>query len=115
MGPSTETNGVANGHSSGIYIPPKDAFIPLIIDGKDVKLDSTDHHFRLPESHDPTTPSPSTFQGTTQETTLQAIESCQKAFPAWSQTGPSQRRSLLFELARVSPTIASSAPQSAAD
>ena len=101
MGPTTRSNGVTNGHSS-LPILAKDAFVPLIIDGEDVKLESTDRHYRLPRSHDPTTPSQTIFQGTGEELTLRAIESCQKAFPAWSTTGPPQRRFMLFDLARVS-------------
>ncbi|KKY13622.1 putative aldehyde dehydrogenase [Phaeomoniella chlamydospora] len=94
-----QTNGTTNGHA-GFYIPPKDAFIPLIIDGKDIKASSTDRHFRLPDDHDPTTPPPSTFQGTDKDLTLQAVESAQKAFPAWSATPPPQRRALLNALAQ---------------
>lgn len=97
---SNTTSGHVN-IQSNLYIPPKDAFIPLIINGEDIKSDSTECHYKLPSSSDPTMPSEVVYQGTTPELTQIAIESAERAFTAWSQTGPALRRRLLMGLATV--------------
>jgi acyl-CoA reductase-like NAD-dependent aldehyde dehydrogenase len=42
-----------------------------------------------------------TFVAATSQDAIKAVESCAKAFPAWSQTGPNQRRDILLRAAQL--------------
>ncbi|KAI9039811.1 putative aldehyde dehydrogenase [Aspergillus affinis] len=67
---------------------------PLLINGEDAILSPPD---RLGSCSASTTP----FQGVTPDLALQAINSSEEAFPAWSKTIPSQRRHLLNRVAEL--------------
>lgn len=72
--------------------------IPLIIDGQDVVLESSEQHFNVP-SPDPN--GYTSFQGATKQLAIQAAESSARAFVTWSKTKPVERRELLQKLAQI--------------
>jgi acyl-CoA reductase-like NAD-dependent aldehyde dehydrogenase len=72
--------------------------IPLIIDGQDVVLESSERHFNVPS---PDSNGYTSFQGTTKQLAIQAAESSARAFMTWSKTKPVERRELLQKLAQI--------------
>ncbi|CAI6085607.1 unnamed protein product [Clonostachys chloroleuca] len=90
-------NGAHSNGADATLIPPKGAFIPLLINGADVKHSDTSRHWTLDNGDSNAGPS-ATFQGADAATALQAIEGSQKAFETWSQTRVGERRIMFQKL-----------------
>jgi acyl-CoA reductase-like NAD-dependent aldehyde dehydrogenase len=88
---------------SNTMSPKVDIFVPLIIDGADIKLPDNTLTF-TPDSLSASTNTNEidvTVQGTDIANCNSAVDSCARAFESWRSTPPSVRRTLILELAKL--------------